>query len=81
LQNCQIGNHLIEKQKKSGKPRISFIKDNLPEDKESEKYKFMIDFLNEFNITPDVYENNLKSISLTSIVSTNDNDINNRNEQ
>ncbi|CAF2594636.1 unnamed protein product [Rotaria sp. Silwood2] len=59
MQNCQMGTNLIEKQKKYGKPRISFVKDNIPEDKDSDKYKFMIDFLNQFNITPEEYEENL----------------------
>ncbi|CAF2980051.1 unnamed protein product [Rotaria sp. Silwood2] len=59
MQNCQMGTNLIEKQKKYGKPRISFVKDNIPEDKDSDKYKFMVDFLNQFNITPEEYEENL----------------------
>ena len=55
------------KTKKNGKPRTSFVKDDFPEDKDSDKYNFMIDFLDQFNITREEYEKNLRSKSETSI--------------
>ncbi|CAF2950321.1 unnamed protein product [Rotaria sp. Silwood2] len=70
LANCQIGSHLLEKQKKHGKPRILFTKDQIPDDKESEKYQMMIDFLKEFNITPEEYNNCLEIESETSSITT-----------
>ena len=70
LAKCQIGTHLLQKQK-HGKPRVLFTKDHIPADKESEKYKMMIDFLKDINITPEEYENCLlESPSETSIVTT-----------
>jgi len=81
MKNCEMGRHIIEKQKKNGKPRVLFVKDHIPEDKQSSKYKLMIDFLNEFNISLENYENNLRSPSITSINSSNSNILNNTNEQ
>jgi hypothetical protein len=51
LANCQMGTNSIQKQKKHGKPRVVFIKDSIPEDKESDKYLLMIDFLKQFDIS------------------------------
>ncbi|CAF1691094.1 unnamed protein product, partial [Adineta ricciae] len=72
LGGCQIGTHLLQKQKKHGKPRLSFTKDPIPNDKESEKYKMMANFLKEFNIALEDYHNCLESESETSITTTND---------
>ncbi|CAF1001672.1 unnamed protein product [Adineta ricciae] len=72
LGGCQIGTHLLQKQKKHGKPRLSFTKDPIPKDKESEKYKMMANFLKEFNIALEDYHNCLESESETSITTTND---------
>ncbi len=66
-----MGTQSIEKQKKHGKPRVLFIKDDIPQDKESMKYKFMIDFLNGFKITPEEYAKHLENTSESSIVSIN----------
>lgn len=73
LANCQIGTHLLQKQKGQGKPRILFIKDHIPDDKEGEKYKMIIDFIKEFNIIPEEYGNCLESSSETSITTTSNN--------
>ena len=69
--SCQIGSHLLQKQKKHGKPRLSFTKDPIPDDKGSEKYKMMVNFLKEFSISVEYYHNCLESESQTSIVTTN----------
>ncbi|CAF1413702.1 unnamed protein product [Adineta steineri] len=71
MANCKMGTFSIKKQKKRGKPRVLFTKDDIPEDKESEKHKMMIDFINGFNITSEEYGKYMKSTSETSIVSTN----------
>jgi len=69
MQNSQMGTHTTEKQKKGGRPRTIFIKDAIPTDKDSDKYKYMVDFLNEFNITPEEYGNYLETSSDISITS------------
>ena len=69
-----MGTQLIEKQRRSGRPRLSFIKDDVPNDKELEKYHSMIDFLNRFDMTSEQYGRYLETTSESSIVlSTNTN--------
>ncbi|CAF2047857.1 unnamed protein product [Rotaria magnacalcarata] len=71
LTNCQMGTYTVEKQQKQGKPRILFTKDLIPLDRETEKYKFMLDFLNQFNLSSEEYSKNLTSNPNTSNESTN----------
>ena len=66
--SCKMGSQLIEKQQKHGKPRLSFIKDDIPDDKESDKYHSMTDFLNRFDMTPEEYGRHLENTSESSIV-------------
>jgi len=54
-----------------GKPRVLFTKDRLPEDKECEKYKAMVDFLKDMDITVEEYSKCLQSTSETSIATVN----------
>lgn len=70
MENSQMGKQIIRKQKKQGKPQILFTKDDIPEEKNSDKYQSMITFLNEFEISIDEYANYLESQSETSILST-----------
>lgn len=54
-----MGVQTIQKQKKSGKPQILFVKDSIPDDIATPKYQLMVDFLKNFNITQEEYEMNL----------------------
>jgi hypothetical protein len=76
-----MGTLSIEKRKAHGRPRVSFIKDDIPEDKESTKYQFMIDFINGFKVTAEEYQNHLETDSEPSIVSTNDSTSEHNDEQ
>lgn len=71
LANCQIGTYCIQRQSKHGKPRASFTKDHLPDDKQSEKYITIIDFLKEFDLTAEEYGKCLEGSSESSITSLN----------
>lgn len=67
----EMGVVQVMKQKKQGKPGVLFNRHELPEDKESSKYKMMVDFLNQFNVTTEQYDKQYQSMSETSMHGTN----------
>ena len=71
MSNCQMGTYVIGRKTRNGLSKALFTKDSIPQDKGSKKYKLMIDFLNEFNITSEEYQKYLENSSETSNISTN----------
>lgn len=65
----------VEKQKKQGKPNVFFNKHHIPDDIESPKYKIMIDFLNNYNITIEQYIKQYENMSEISMNGSNVSDV------
>ena len=71
----EMGIVSVEKQKKQGKPNVFFNKHDIPEDKETTKYKMMTDFLSNHGITTEQYIKQYENISETSMNGSNVSDV------
>ncbi|CAF2877785.1 unnamed protein product [Rotaria sp. Silwood2] len=81
MENSSLGKYIIEKQRKHGKPRAVFVKDDLPPDRESDKYRNMMVVLDALNVTAEEYTQHLENLSENSAIITNTNDFQSINEE